>query len=326
MPRRPRRSPSAARRPSSRALVGQALRAVRRRGKFIILELERDAIVVNAMLTGRFQLAAPGDKHPPSTAVDPRRSGRATRGAGDAARAGRAGASWLPADDAAAEVRYRDPSQMGKVYLLPAGVERAVPGLRADQGPDADDPALTLEVWRARIQRHPGELKTLLRNQAFVAGIGNAYSDEILHAARLQPVPEARRPWRPRRSMRSTRRSARPSRARSMSCASACRRRSRSRSATSSPSTTRRRGVPALRDATQRGQLPERGDDVVPGLPALSWSRPTVAPAGPEVRDYGISRICPMDSWFAFGRLLRSTIAWTVVPNCAAIALSVSPA
>ncbi len=54
-------------------------------------------------------------------------------------------------------------------------------------GPDADDPALTLEAWRDRIRRHPGELKNLLRNQEFVAGIGNAYSDEILHAARLLP-------------------------------------------------------------------------------------------------------------------------------------------
>jgi formamidopyrimidine-DNA glycosylase len=98
------------------------------------------------------------------------------------------GASWLPRDEAPAEVRYRDPSQMGKVYLLPAGVTRAVPGLSDDEpGPDLDDPALSLEVWRARIRRHPGELKNLLRNQAFVAGIGNAYSDEILHAARLAP-------------------------------------------------------------------------------------------------------------------------------------------
>ena len=54
-------------------------------------------------------------------------------------------------------------------------------------GPDADDPALTLDEWRSRIRRHPGELKGLLRNQAFVAGIGNAYSDEILWAARLLP-------------------------------------------------------------------------------------------------------------------------------------------
>ena len=94
----------------------------------------------------------------------------------------------MPADTDEPEVRYRDPTQMGKVYLLPAGVERPVPGMGPDElGPDADDPALTIEVFRERIRRHPGELKNLLRNQAFVAGIGNAYSDEILHEARLLP-------------------------------------------------------------------------------------------------------------------------------------------
>ena len=39
-------------------------RAVRRRGKFVILELERDRIAINAMLTGRFQLAAPATSGP----------------------------------------------------------------------------------------------------------------------------------------------------------------------------------------------------------------------------------------------------------------------
>jgi formamidopyrimidine-DNA glycosylase len=59
-------------------------------------------------------------------------------------------------------------------------------------GPDADDPELTLDVFRARIRRHPGELKNLLRNQAFVAGIGNAYSDEILWTAQLAPLRKRR--------------------------------------------------------------------------------------------------------------------------------------
>jgi formamidopyrimidine-DNA glycosylase len=93
----------------------------------------------------------------------------------------------MPEDGAGVEVRYRDPTQMGKVYVLPAGVDRPVAGFDDDLGPDADDPELTLDVWRDRIRRHPGELKNLLKNQAFVAGIGNAYSDEILHAARLLP-------------------------------------------------------------------------------------------------------------------------------------------
>jgi len=168
------------------ALVGQRLRRVHRRGKFILFELDRDRIAVNAMLTGRFQLAAPADRKPPNTAVI-LAFGARDKGPKDAARWTKA-AAWIPADAAPAEIRYRDPSQMGKVYLLPAGVQRAVAGLEdKEQGPDADSPELTLEVWRERIRRHPGELKPLLRNQAFVAGIGNAYSDEILHAAKLSP-------------------------------------------------------------------------------------------------------------------------------------------
>lgn len=169
------------------ALVGRSLERIRRRGKFLIVDLDRGQVVVNPMLTGRFQLTGPGAKWPPKTAFvmafGPRSSGPPLDAAGWTE-----GAAWLPADDARPEVRYRDQTQMGKVYVLPAGVDREIPGGGPDDfGPEADDPALTLKEWRARIRRHPGELKNLLKNQAFVAGIGNAYSDEILHAARLLP-------------------------------------------------------------------------------------------------------------------------------------------
>jgi formamidopyrimidine-DNA glycosylase len=168
------------------ALVGQELRSIRRRGKLVLVELSGDRIVVNPMLTGRFQLAAPGTALPSKTALVLAFGPRARRPR-DAAR-WTAKAAWMPADDAPVEVRYRDPTQMGKVYLVPAGVERVIPGLTDEEiGPDADDPALTLERWRERIRRHPGELKNLLKNQVFIAGIGNAYSDEILHAAGLLP-------------------------------------------------------------------------------------------------------------------------------------------
>jgi len=169
------------------ALVGQRLVELGRRGKFLLLDFDTDHVVFNPMLTGRFQLATPGEKLPTKTALvlgfgprsgPPPKPARWTRGAG-----------WMPADEASVEVRYRDPTQMGKVYLLPKGVARNVPGLTdgSEMGPDADDPSLTLEVWRQRIRNHPGELKNMLKNQAFIAGIGNAYSDEVLHAARLLP-------------------------------------------------------------------------------------------------------------------------------------------
>jgi formamidopyrimidine-DNA glycosylase len=168
------------------ALVGQRVTDIRGRGKFLIIELDRDRVVVNPMLTGRFQLARPEVKQPTKTAVVLSFGARQTAPKRPAAWTKRA--AWLPADDESVEVRYRDPTQMGKVYLLPAGVDRSVPGLSENElGPDADDPALTLDVWRQRIRRHPGELKNLLKNQAFMAGVGNAYSDEILHAARLLP-------------------------------------------------------------------------------------------------------------------------------------------
>ena len=169
------------------ALVGQTVTRIRRRGKFLMIDLDGDRIVVNPMLTGRFQLARPREKLPSKTALvvglGPLGSRPRTRFA-----SWTRDAAWLPASDSHPEVRYRDPTQMGKVYLLPRGVVREVPGLgEGEIGPDVDDAALTLEVWRDRIRRHPGELKNLLRNQAFVAGIGNAYSDEVLHAAGLLP-------------------------------------------------------------------------------------------------------------------------------------------
>ena len=49
------------------ALVGQDLRSIRRRGKLLIVELSRDRVVVNPMLTGRFQLAAPTAALPTKT-------------------------------------------------------------------------------------------------------------------------------------------------------------------------------------------------------------------------------------------------------------------
>ena len=179
------------------AFDGQLLRSVRRRGKFLIFDFERDQIVFNPMLTGRLGLAVAGTKPWPQwaaafyfTAVDERARDDLLK---DRARdhsgpehAWPGHAEWLPPRDLGVEMRYRDATRMGKIYLVPTGVKRPIAGWD-EQGPDADDPALTLEEWRTRIRRYSGELKNMLRNQEFVSGIGNAYSDEVLWAARLLP-------------------------------------------------------------------------------------------------------------------------------------------
>ena len=139
-----------------------------RRGKHLIFETElaggggARSLVINPMLGGRFQLA-PADSPRPATWVF---SLRLSNGE---------------------ELRYLDLRDMGRIYWCtdPAA---EVPAW-IDLGPEPEVVAAEgLEAFRKRVRRYRDELKDLLRNQAFLAGIGNAYSDEILFEARLLPL------------------------------------------------------------------------------------------------------------------------------------------
>ncbi|MEZ2388755.1 DNA-formamidopyrimidine glycosylase family protein [bacterium RCC_150] len=57
----------------------------------------------------------------------------------------------------------------------------------AELGPDALDSGFGIEEFR-RLFTKKQQIKGLLKNQQLIGGIGNAYSDEILHAAKLSPV------------------------------------------------------------------------------------------------------------------------------------------
>jgi len=61
-----------------------------------------------------------------------------------------------------------------------------VPGV-ARLGPDPLDPAFTVDVLAGLLAGRRTQIKGLLRDQAVIGGIGNAYSDEVLHAARMSP-------------------------------------------------------------------------------------------------------------------------------------------
>lgn len=67
-----------------------------------------------------------------------------------------------------------------------------VPGV-ARLGPDPLDPAFTVAALRAMLAGERRQLKGMLRDQSVLAGIGNAYSDEILHVARMSPFKQAAR-------------------------------------------------------------------------------------------------------------------------------------
>jgi formamidopyrimidine-DNA glycosylase len=65
-----------------------------------------------------------------------------------------------------------------------------VPGV-ARLGPDPLSDDVTLEYFTALLAGIRAQLKGVLRDQTILAGIGNAYSDEILHVAKLSPFRPA---------------------------------------------------------------------------------------------------------------------------------------
>ncbi len=141
------------------ALEGHRFEAIARRGQFLRFAVAKSPLwlVINPKLTGRLQLATPGDKRYAKTAL-----------------------VFTLADGQ--ELRYVDQKTMGQVYLT-ARVEE-VPGY-AGMGPEALE--ISLAEFKERLRPFRGEIKGILVRSEFVAGIGNAYADEILWAARLHP-------------------------------------------------------------------------------------------------------------------------------------------
>ncbi len=70
------------------------------------------------------------------------------------------------------------------VYLVTDPM--AVPGI-ATLGPDPLAPEFTVDVLAGLLAGRRTQIKSVLRDQKIIAGIGNAYSDEVLHAARMSP-------------------------------------------------------------------------------------------------------------------------------------------
>jgi len=87
--------------------------------------------------------------------------------------------------DQGVALRFDDPRKFGRVWLVddPAQVVGSL-------GPDALTVGFAL--FAQRLSRYNRQLKALLLDQSFVAGIGNIYADEILFRAGLHPLTSSR--------------------------------------------------------------------------------------------------------------------------------------
>ncbi|MBU4446716.1 DNA-formamidopyrimidine glycosylase [bacterium] len=79
-------------------------------------------------------------------------------------------------------LHYHDTRKFGRMYLVNN------PDLILGKlGPEPLDNAFTIEIFKKRIQSKTRQLKPLLLDQTFIAGLGNIYVDEALWEAKLHP-------------------------------------------------------------------------------------------------------------------------------------------
>lgn len=146
-------------------LVGQKVTSIERRGKYIEIALERHRIVVHLMLSGRFKMR-PKEKPPlkSSAAFIEFNNGSALHLV-EEAKLKRMSMWILPKDKGAGDIKELGPEPLSEEF----NVDRLA------------------ELLRGSRER----LKNFLLNQRNVAGIGNAYADEICWQAGLSPFKQA---------------------------------------------------------------------------------------------------------------------------------------
>jgi formamidopyrimidine-DNA glycosylase len=157
--------------PAPSALHGQRVTGVARHGKFLDLTIGEVHLVMHLARAGwvRWRESAP------------QASGRPGKGP--------LAARLVLDDGSGLDITEAGTKKSLAIYLV--GDPADVPGI-ARLGPDPLLPEFTVAVL-ADILAGAGrsQIKGVLRNQGIIAGIGNAYSDEILHVARMSPYKPA---------------------------------------------------------------------------------------------------------------------------------------
>src|SRR5438132_845878 len=147
----------------NRALTGQRILGVERRGKWIFASLSGGrTLVIHLGMTGQLTVVPARSALQPHTHVV-----FGLRGTEQ-------------------QLRFRDVRRFGSVSVLDAGM--SMEGYVADIGLGPEPFAVEAAYWRRQLAKTQRCLKAVLLDQRVVAGVGNIYADESLFAARLPPA------------------------------------------------------------------------------------------------------------------------------------------
>jgi len=146
-------------------LAGRRVLGLRRRGKYLIIDLEDMVAVLHLRMTGQVLLSTLGDIKP---------EGRPPRFVW----------SFAPGPD----LHFRDVRRFGRLWAF---VPAAEAEFFAGMGPEPFGKEFTVDYLRAALEGRTAPLKAVLMDQRRLAGVGNIYADEALFRARLHPLRPA---------------------------------------------------------------------------------------------------------------------------------------
>jgi formamidopyrimidine-DNA glycosylase len=156
--------------PPIELLVGSTITEVTRRGKYLGFRLGNNWLVLHLARGGWVQWR----ERTPAARARPGRGPLALR-------VGLSGGSGFDVTEQGTEKRLA-------IWVVEELAQ--VEGL-ARLGPDPLAPSFSVATLSGLLDGRTGNIKTVLTDQSVIAGVGNAYSDEALHAAKLSPFKSA---------------------------------------------------------------------------------------------------------------------------------------
>ena len=139
-------------------IYGKTVTAVDRRAKYIVISLsDNETLIIHLRMSGHLSVVSkdePVQKH----------------------------VHTIFALANGQELRFRNPRKFGRVYLV-----QNKDAILGKLGPEPLEPDFTVDVLTARLNGRNRQLKPLLLDQAFIAGVGNIYADEAAFDAGLHP-------------------------------------------------------------------------------------------------------------------------------------------
>lgn len=145
-------------------ITGQTINEISRRGKYLVFTLSDDSLLIHLRMSGDMRVEMKHDER--GNLVPELKHDR-----------------LILEFENGARLAFNDTRKFGRAWLVQDPQE-----ILADLGPEPLDEDLNAEQFHKMLTSRTRQIKPLLMDQRFLAGLGNIYTDEALHLAKIHPL------------------------------------------------------------------------------------------------------------------------------------------